>query len=59
MATAMRWVTDLALVDIRWTSEEGVRWGRVDLGDFAEAVGDGGVLGDVVEIGRILVGVGW
>ena len=53
-------MTDLALVDIRWTSEDGVRWGRMDVGGFAEPVGDGGVLGGVVEIGRMLVvWVGW
>lgn len=46
-------------MDMRWTSEEGVRWGRIDLGGFAEVVGDGGVLGDVVEIGRMVVVVGW
>ena len=48
-------MTDLALVDIRWTSEEGVRWGRMDVGSSAEAVGDGGVLGGVVEIERAVV----
>ena len=46
-------------MDIRWTSEEAVRWGRIDVGGFAEAVGDGGVLGGVVEIERtVVVGVG-
>ena len=51
---------DLALVDIRWTSEDGVRWGRMDVGGFAEAVADGGVLGGVVEIARMeVVGDGW
>ena len=47
-------------MDIRWTSEEGVRWGRMDVGGSAEAVGDGGVLGGVVEIARmVVVGAGW
>ena len=58
MATAMRWVMDLALVDMTWTSDDGVRCGRMDLGDSAEVVGDGGVLGDVVEIARMAVVVG-
>ena len=32
----------------------------MDVGDFAEAVGDGGVLGGVVAIGRmVVVGVRW
>ena len=59
MATAMRWVMVLALVDIRWTSDEGVRCGRIDLGGSAEAVGDGGVLGGVVEIARTVVVFDW
>ena len=54
----MRWVMDLALVDMTWTSDDGVRCGRMDLGDSAEVVGDGGVLGDVVEIARMAVVVG-
>ena len=53
-------MTDLALVDIRWTSEDEVRWGRMDVGDLAEAVDDVGVLGGVVEIARMeVVGRGW
>ena len=54
-------MTDLALVDMRWISDEGVRCGRESAGNFAEGVGDdsgGGVLGDVVEIARMVV-VGW
>ena len=53
---------DLALVDMRWTSDMGVRCGRVDVAIFEEGGGDevgGGVLGGVVEIARILVAVGW
>ena len=47
-------------MDIRWTSEDGVRWGRMYVGGFAEAVDDGGVLGGVVEFGRLEeVGGGW
>lgn len=51
---------DLALVDMRWTSDEGVRCGRVDAAIVAEGAVDacGGVLGDVVEIARMVV-VGW
>ena len=57
-------MTDLALVDMRWISEERVRWGRVDASVFAEMFedeGSGGVLGDVVEMARRLVVVvlGW
>ena len=77
MATAARWVVGLALVDMRWISEEGVRCGREGAGNFAArgGVGDGGgggggggvwdgdgrgggVLGDVVEIARVVV-MGW
>ena len=61
IATATRWVTDLALVDMRWISDEGVRWGREDGAGFAGGAGDGGgggVFGDVVEIARMVV-VGW
>ncbi len=62
----------LALVDMRWISEEGVRWGRVggagfvggigdELGSVVELCGDegGGVLGGVVEMARVVVVVGW
>lgn len=58
MATATRWVMDLALVDMRWISDEGVRCGREDVAEFGEGVGgesEGGVLGDVVEIVRMEV----
>lgn len=61
IATATRWVTDFALVDTRWISDEGVRCGRDDAADSEEGVGDdsgGGVLGDIVEIARMVV-VGW
>lgn len=45
-------------MDMRWTSDEGVRCGRVDAAIVAEGVVDacGGVLGDVVEIARMVVG---
>lgn len=49
---------DLALVDMRWISDEGVRCGREDVADFVEGIGDepgGGVFGDVVEIARMEV----
>ena len=52
---------DLALVDMRWISDEGVRCGREGVAGFVEGVGDeseGGVFGDVVEIARMEV-VGW
>ena len=58
---ATRWVMDLALVEMRWISDEGVRWGREDVAGLVEGVGDeagGGVFGDVVEIKRMEV-VGW
>ena len=60
-ATATRWVTDLALVDMRWISDEGVRCGSDDVADSAEVNGEdsaGGVLTSVVEIARIVV-LGW
>lgn len=59
MARARRWVVGLALVDMRWISEVGVRCGRVDGGGFVVGWGDengGGVLGVVVVIKRIVVG---
>lgn len=51
-------MTDLALVDMRWISDEDVRCGRDEAANFAEEVEDdsgGGVLGDVVEIARMVV----
>lgn len=51
-------MTDLALVDIRWISDEAVRCGRDDAANFAEGVGDesgGSVFEDVVEIVRMVV----
>ena len=61
MATAMRWVMDLALVDTRWISDEGVRCGSVGAAVFVVEVGTdsgGGVFAGVVEIARMEV-VGW
>lgn len=61
MAIATRWVIDLALVEMRWISDEGVRCGSDDTTVFAEEVGcdsEGGVLADEVEILRIEA-VGW
>ena len=60
IAIATRWVLDLALVDMRWTSDEGVRCGRVDAAIAAEGAVDAceGVLEGVVEIARTVV-VGW
>lgn len=62
MARARRWVGVLEVVEMRWISEVGVRWGReggggvegeeeegaVDMGDE----GGGGVWGGVVEMER-------
>lgn len=47
-------------MDMRWTSDEDVRCGRVDAAIVAVDSVDasGGVLGDVVEIARMVV-VGW
>lgn len=61
MAMATRWVVALALVDMRWISDEGVRCGRDEGVGFAGGVGDGGgggVLGGVVEMARMVV-MGW
>ena len=61
IATATRWVTDLALVDMRWISDEGVRCGSDDVADSVEVEGEdsaGGVLTSVVEIARTVV-LGW
>ncbi len=68
MARATRWVVGLVLVDMRWISEVGVRWGREGDGEGGgggggdgDGDGDGGGgggLGDVVERARV-VGVGW
>lgn len=58
LATATRWVTDLALVDMRWISDEGVRCGRKDVAESVGGVGGepgGGIFGDVVEIVRMEV----
>ena len=53
----------LSLVDMRWISEEDVRWGRVDAAIVVERVedeGSDGVLGDVVEMARrVVVVLGW
>ena len=59
-ATATRWVTDLALVDMRWISDEGVKCESDDVAYFVEVKEDsaGGVLTGVVEIARIVV-LGW
>ena len=61
IATATRCVTDLALVDMRWISDEGVRCGSDDVADAVEVKGvdsAGGVLTNVVEIARTVV-LGW
>ena len=61
MAIATRWVIDLALVEMRWISDEGVRCGSDEAAAFAEDAGcdsECGVLADEVEILRIEV-VGW
>lgn len=74
MARAVRWVIALALVDMRWISDVGVRWGRVGVGRSVEAWVDGsggefadwvvvedsggGCLGGVVVIVRMVVVVG-
>lgn len=51
----------MALVDMRWISDDGVRCGRDEGVGFAGGVGDGGgggVLGGVVEMARMVV-MGW
>lgn len=60
-ATATRWVMDLALVDMRWISDEGVKCESDDVADFVDVKEEdsaGGVLTGVVEIARIVV-LGW
>ena len=57
-ATATRCVTNLALVDIRWISDEGVRCGSDDVARSVGVNGEdsaGGVLVSVVEIVRTVV----
>lgn len=51
----------LALVDMRWISDEGVRWGREEGAGFVGRAGEGdggGGRGGVVEIARMVI-VGW